>query len=105
MGGAWYNESEKSITDKSGLLKGYLLVYGTRSRHLAEWRLLLFTVIVMVIEPTWNVNVMGIASTPFIRSVADRLIRIMAILFPAPVGVIYNANKKDGICQYKVKNS
>ena len=36
-----------------------------RDRHLAEWRSLLFTVIVTVNPKIWNVNVIGIATPPF----------------------------------------
>ena len=36
-----------------------------RNRHLAEWRFLLFTVIVIVYPKLWNVNVIGIETPPF----------------------------------------
>ena len=35
------------------------------NRHFAEWRLLLFTVTVMVIQNTWNVIVIGMLLTSF----------------------------------------
>ena len=57
-----------------------------RNRHLAEWRFLLFTVIVMVKLPICTVNVMGTMLTPFVGDVANRL-SVMAMLFPAPDGV------------------
>ena len=41
-----------------------LLVY-TRNRHLAEWRFLLFTLIVIVYPKICNVTVIGIEHTPF----------------------------------------
>ena len=57
-----------------------------RNRHLAEWRFLLFTVIVMVKLPICTVKVIGTMLTPFVGDVANRL-SVMAMLFPAPDGV------------------
>ena len=57
-----------------------------RNRHLAEWRFLLFTVIVMVKLPICTVKVMGICSPP-LRRCSQPPIRFMAMLFPAPCGV------------------
>ena len=65
----------------SGLLRE-LDFYMDRNRHLAEWRFLRFTVIVMVKEPICTVKVIGIKLTPLGRSVADRLSRFMVMLFP-----------------------
>lgn len=73
-GGLWYNTHEKSITDKRSAQETTLQGY-PRSRHLPEWRLPRFTVIVMVKLPICTVNVIGMVLTPFCRSVADRLSR------------------------------
>ena len=73
-GGPWYNIREKSITDKRSAQETTLQGY-PRSRHLPEWRLPRFTVIVMVKLPICTVNVIGMVLTPFCRSVADRLSR------------------------------
>ena len=73
-GGPWYNTHEKSITDKRSAQETTLQGY-PRSRHLPEWRLPRFTVIVMVKLPICTVNVIGMVLTPFCRSVADRLSR------------------------------
>ena len=48
----------------SGLLKMVFLFFH-RNRHLAEWRFLLFTVIVMVKLPICTVKVMGMVLTSF----------------------------------------
>ena len=63
--------SMKRALPISGQLKVNSFLWN-RNRHLAEWRFLLFTQIVVVILPIWNVSVIGICSPP-LRSVADRL--------------------------------
>ena len=50
-----------------------LLVIYLNNRHLAEWRLLLSTQIVMVIPNTWKVSVMGMHITSFRSMMANRL--------------------------------
>ena len=48
----------------------------TRTRHLAEWRVLLFTVIVTVTKNTWNVKVIGINITS-LRKCAESAYRLV----------------------------
>ena len=87
--------SMKRASPISGLLKFLGFYRIIESRHLPEWRLPLFTVIVIVYLPICTVKVIGIMLTPLQRSAADRLIRIMVMLFPAPyrAGLILSANR------------
>ena len=64
--------SMKRALPISGQLKVNSFLWN-RNRHLAEWRFLLFTVIVMVKLPICTVNVMGTMLTPFVGDVANRL--------------------------------
>ena len=50
-----------------------LLCYAQDSRHLAEWRLSLFTRTVTVKPKTWNVKVIGICSPPLGLEQPNRL--------------------------------
>ena len=79
----------------SGQLKFVGLMQTIRNRHLAEWRFPLFTQIVMVNIPIWNVSVMGTMLTPFQE--CSQPPTVMAMLFPAPygVGIILSENEKN----------
>ena len=58
-----YNQRRKGRCDKRFAQFRFTSYYG-RNRHLAEWRFLLFTLIVTVHFRTWNVNVIGMTITP-----------------------------------------
>ena len=60
-----YNENRKRHCDKRLTLFSKRLLW--KSRHRAGWRFLLFTtkLSVMVLRPTWKVNVKRMASPPF----------------------------------------
>ena len=75
-------------------MKVYTL-FKHRDRHLAEWRSLLFTVIVIVYPKIWNVNVIGIETPPFGWCSGTAFFRLTT---PYPFGQS-NFTEYDNLCQ------
>ena len=73
--------------------------FSNRNRHLAEWRVLLYTVTVIVYPKIWKVNVIGIAAPPFRECDGTAFLRLAT---PYPCGRVYST-KTDDICQSKEK--
>ena len=101
----------------SGQLKFVGLMQMIRNRHLAEWRFPLFTQIVMVKLPIWNVSVIGMTLTPF-RRCSQPPIRLLQCSFRplAGLGLFYqgmrkmsnhclNVLKKPDSCRYALLRS
>ena len=80
----------------SGQLKFVGLMQMIRNRHLAEWRFPLFTQIVMVKLPIWNVSVIGMTLTPF-RRCSQPPIRLLQCSFRPHYGdgFILSGNEKN----------
>ena len=85
----------------SGQLKIVGLMQTIRNRHLAEWRFLLFTVIVMVKLPICTVKVIGMVSTSLRRCSQPPIPYGNALSGPI-WGCVYSTNKREK-CQMIVR--